>query len=110
MADFLLNVGAAAMCPHAGPLQVVPTQAKVLLGSQPAATASDRFLITGCPFTVPPAKPQPCVTVTFAPATKVLLSGKPAVLKSGGLMCQSVEQAPQGAPVITVTQVKVSGT
>ena len=109
MGDFLLQVGAAGMCPHGGPLQVVPSQAKVLLGGQPAATVADQFVITGCPFTVPPSKPQPCVTATFAPAVKVLLSNNPAVLKSGGLICQSAEQIPQGPPTITVTQVKVTG-
>jgi uncharacterized Zn-binding protein involved in type VI secretion len=110
MGDFLLNVGATGMCPHAGPLQIVPGQVKVLLGGQPAATASDQFLITGCPFTVPPAKPQPCVTAKFIPAVKVLLSGNPAVLKGGGVICQSAEQIPQGPPTITVTQLKVTGT
>jgi hypothetical protein len=110
MGDFMLNVGAAGMCPHGAPLQIVPTQTKVLLGGQPAATASDQFLITGCPFTVPPGKPQPCVTCKFLPATKVLLSGNPAVLKSGGLVCLSIEQIPQGPPTITVVQVKVQGT
>lgn len=110
MADFLLQVGASGMCPHGGPLQVVPGQAKVLLGGQPAATVADQVLVTGCAFTVPPSKPQPCVTARFLPATKVLLSNNPAVLKGGGLVCQSAEQIPQGPPSVTVTQIKVTGT
>jgi hypothetical protein len=110
MADFLLSVGAGAMCPHGAPLQVVPAQAKVLLGGQPAATVGDNFLITGCPFTVPTGKPQPCVTARFAPATKVLLSGTPAVLRSSTSLCQSPEQIPQGPATIMTTQVKVTGT
>jgi hypothetical protein len=110
MGDLLLNAGATAMCPHAGPLQIVPGQAKVLLGGQPAATVSDQFTITGCPFTTPVPKPQPCVTATFAPAVKVLLSGTPAVLKGGGIVCQSAEQIPQGPPSVTATQMQVTGT
>lgn len=110
MGDFLVQVGASGMCPHGGPLQIVPSQAKVLLGGQPAATAADQFLIAGCAFTVPPGKPQPCVTAKFLPAVKVLLSGNPAVLKSGAVICQSVEQIPQGPPSVTVTQLKVTGT
>lgn len=110
MADFLVQVGASGMCPHAGPLQIVPSQVKVLLGGQPAATASDQFVIAGCAFTVPPGKPQPCVTAKFLPAAKVLLSNNPAVLKSGGVTCQSAEQVQQGPPSITVTQLKVTGT
>lgn len=109
MGDFLVNVGAAGMCPHGAPLQVIPSQGKVLLGGQPAATVSDQFVITGCAFTVGP-KPQPCVTAKFLPAVKVLLSGTPAVLKGGALICQSAEQIPQGPPTVTVTQIKVSGT
>ena len=110
MADFLIQVGATGMCPHSGPLQIVPSQTKVLLGGKPAATFGDQFTITGCAFTVPTAKPQPCVTAKFLPAVKVLLSGSPAVLKGGGVVCQSIEQIPQGPPSVTVTQIKVSGT
>jgi hypothetical protein len=110
MADFAFQVGATAMCPHGAPLQVVPSQVRVLLGGQPAATASDQFLITGCPFTTPVPKPQPCVTAKFLPALKVMLSGNPAVLKSGGLICQSVEQIPAGPPSVSVTQIKVMAT
>lgn len=110
MGDFLIQIGATGMCPHGGPLQIVPSQVKVLLSGQPAATASDQFLITGCAFTTPVPKPQPCVTAKFLPAVKVLLSGTPAVLKGGGLICQSAEQIPQGPPSVTVTQLKVTGT
>jgi hypothetical protein len=110
MSDFLVEVGATAMCPHGGPLQTVPTQAKVLLGGQPAATASDTFTITGCAFTTPEPRPSPCVTATFRPAVKVMLGGNPAVLKSAGVICQSAEQIPQGPPSVTVTQLKVTGT
>jgi hypothetical protein len=110
MADFLLQVGASAMCPHGAPIQVVPSQAKVLLGGMPAATASDQFVIAGCAFTTPVPKPQPCVTATFAPAVKVSFGGKPAVLKAGGIICQSAEQIPQGPPSVSATQVKVRAT
>lgn len=110
MGDFLFQIGASGMCPHGGPLQVVPSQVRVLLGGQPAASVTDQFVIAGCAFTVPGPKPQPCVTAKFLPAIKVLLSGNPAVLKGGGLICQSAEQISQGPPSVTATQVKVTGT
>ena len=110
MADFLLQVGASAMCPHGAAIQVVPSQVKVLLGGQPAATAADQFIIAGCAFTTPVPKPQPCVKATFAPAVKLAFGGKPAVLKAGGIICQSIEQIPAGPPSVSVTQIKVSGT
>lgn len=109
MAEFLIQVGATGTCPHGGALQIIPSQARVLLGGRPAATAGDQFLIAGCAFTVPPAKPQPCVTATFLPAVKVLLGGQAAVLKSGALICQSAEMIPQGPPTVAVTQLKVTG-
>jgi hypothetical protein len=110
MGDFLFHIGASAMCPHGAPLQVVPSQPRVMLSGQPAATAFDQFLVTGCAFTLPGGKPQPCVTAKFLPALKVLLSGKPAVLKSNGLICQSIEQIPAGPPSVTATQIRVRAT
>jgi hypothetical protein len=110
MADFVLTVGAGALCPHGAPLQIVPSQVKVLFGGQPAATTADTFLVTGCPFTVPSGKPQPCVTARFAPALKLLLRGTPAVLRSSTSICQSPEQIPQGPAVVTATQVRVMAT
>jgi hypothetical protein len=110
MTEPMVQVGATGMCPHGGPLQIVPSQVKVLLGGQPAATASDTFTITGCAFTLPNGTPSPCVTATFRPAVKVMLGGNPAVLQSGGLICQSAAQLPQGPPTVTVAQLKVTGT
>ncbi len=109
MGDFLLNVGAGATCPHGGTLQIVPASVKVLGGGQPLATVGDQFLIAGCAFTVPTGKPQPCVSVTFVPATKVLIGGQPAVLKASVGICQSAEQIPQGSVIVSSTQVKVQG-
>jgi hypothetical protein len=88
----------------------IPTAPKVLVGGQPALTASDQWLVAGCAFTVPPGKPQPCVKVVWiGPATKVLLGGKPAVLSLSGGLCQSAEQAPQGPPLVSSSQIKATG-
>ena len=91
-------------------MHIVPSQQRVLAGGVVAATVGDQYLITGCAFTVPIGKPQPCVTVKFQPATKVLLSGQFAVLRNSSGICQSAEQIPQGPPVVTATQTKVLGT
>lgn len=110
MAEFLLAVGSGASCPHGGPLQIVPSQARVLLGGLAAATVSDQFLVAGCAFSVPGPKPQPCVTARFRPAQKVVIGGAPGVLQSGGLQCFSAEQIPAGPPTVAATQTKVMGT
>jgi len=110
MPGFLLHVGASVKCPHGGTVTGVPTS-KVLVDKKPALTAADQWLVAGCAFTVPPGKPQPCVVVRWiAPATKVLIGGKPAVLSLSGGACQSAEQAPQGPPLVASSQTKAVGT
>src|SRR5438874_13767630 len=111
MPGFLLHVGATAMCPHGGQVSIISSNTRVLLGGQPAATLSDTYLIAGCPFTVPPGKPQPCIKVQWlVPATRVLVNHQPAILQTSTGLCLSPEQIPQGPPNVVVTQVRVRGT
>lgn len=111
MPGLLFHVGASAICPHGGQVTVIPTNARVLVSGQPVATLGDTFLVAGCAFTVPGPKPQPCVKVQWlVPATRVLINGVPAILQTSSGLCQSVEQIPQGAPIVVMTQVRVVGT
>src|SRR5215204_218075 len=99
------------MCPHAGQVTTAPGSPRVLVGGQPAATMGDTFMVAGCAFTVPPSKPQPCVKVQWlAPATRVLVGGQPAILRTSAALCQSAEQIPGGPPSVVNTQMKVVGT
>lgn len=110
MPGFLLAVGSTVQCTHAAPATASTTNTRVLVGGTPAVTASDAHTVTGCPFTVPGPKPQPCVTVTWVPATRVLVGGKPVVVQVTGPgqgVCKSAEQAPQGPPVIAAVQPRV---
>jgi uncharacterized Zn-binding protein involved in type VI secretion len=110
MPGFLLHVGATTMCPHGGQVSVIPSNSRVLVSGQPVATASDTYPIAGCPFTVPPGKPQPCVTVRWlVPASRVLINGQPAILQTSTGLCQSGEQIPQGAPIVVTSQARVRG-
>jgi hypothetical protein len=110
MPGFLVHVGASAICPHAGQAQIISTNARVLVSGQPVATISDFGLIAGCPFTVPPGKPQPCIKLQWLMgAARVLVNGQPAILQDSAALCLSPEQAPQGPPVIIMTQLRVSG-
>jgi uncharacterized Zn-binding protein involved in type VI secretion len=113
MPGFLLHVGASATCPHGGQISVVSSNTRVLVNGLFVATAADVYGIAGCPFTVPagPAtKPQPCVKVQwFTPATRVFINGQPAILQLSSGLCQSVEQIPQGAPLVAATQTRVIG-
>lgn len=111
MGSPLLHVGATIMCPHAGQVSVVSSNTRVLLGGQPAATASDTFMIAGCPFQTPVPKPQPCMTVRWiSPAVRVKINGQPALLQTSSGLCNSAEQIPQGPPNVVVVQPKVQGT
>jgi uncharacterized Zn-binding protein involved in type VI secretion len=110
MPGFLFHVGATALCPHAGQVTVIPSQGRVLLNGMPAATLGDTFLVAGCPFTIPPGKPQPCVKVQWlVPSARIQINGQPAILQSSTGLCQSPEQIPQGPPSIVATQTRVSG-
>jgi hypothetical protein len=44
------------------------------------------------------------------PATRVLANGKPVMLQTSAGICQSAEQIPQGAPIVSVVQPRVIAT
>jgi hypothetical protein len=107
----IVNVGAVGMCPHGGQIQIVSSDARVLLGGLMAATMADQFLIVGCAFTVPPGKPQPCVRVQWTvPAVRVLANAQPVILQTSVGLCFSADGIPAGPPVLTTVQPRVIGT
>jgi hypothetical protein len=98
------------MCPHAGKFSIVTSNSRVKIVGQPVVTQQDIYTISGCPFTLPVGKPQPCVLAKWLMvATRVKIGGIFVVLKDSLAICQSIEQAPQGPPNIVVTQTKVKG-
>ena len=109
MPGFLFHVNATAMCPHAGRVQVISSNTRVMVSSLPAATLGDTYLVAGCPFTVGP-KYQPCIKVQWlVPSGRIMINGQPAILQTSSGLCQSAEQIPQGPPQIVATQTRVSG-
>ncbi len=110
MTDFLFHAGATATCPHGGQVSITSNNTHVLVNGQAVATIDDTYSITGCAFTVPPNKPQPCVSVQWLkPASRVMVGGKPVILQTSTGICQSAEKIPQGPPNIASTQTKVTG-
>ncbi len=104
----LFHVGATATCPHGGPINVISSNARVLVSGMPVATMGDQYLVAGCAFTIPP--PQPCIRVQWlVPATRVLVNGQPAILQTSVGLCLGPTQAPQGPPMIIATQPRVIG-
>ena len=95
-------------CPHAVPVTLVASVAKVMIEGGRPLTAGDRGMIAGCPFTVPTGKPQPCATALFTlTASKVFIEGKPAVLTNPADLCHSADQIPNGPVVWATVQAKV---
>lgn len=115
MPGFLLHVGATAQCFHAAPATGQTSNVRVFVGAQPAVTAADLWSVAGCPFQIPfgvGTKPQPCVTIRWAPATRVFINGSPAVVQVPGPgqgVCLSAEQILQGVPVVGALQTRVAG-
>ncbi len=117
MPGFLMHVNAAMQCFHGGPTTIVPSQPRVLVNGQPVANIAAQITVAGCLFQIPiptGTKPQPCVTIKWAmPSTRFLVAGQPVALLpslgTGPGVCQSVEQIPQGAPLVTTVQPRVVG-
>ena len=90
------------MCPHGGRAVLATTNAKVILGGQPALTSADVHMIVGCPFVIV-LKPSPCVRIQWLPvASKLSGPGGIQLLTQASVgLCLSPEQAPQGPALIT---------
>lgn len=115
MPGLLMHVNASCQCTHFAPALIAPTQPRVLVSGQPVATMAALITVTGCPFTTPVPKPQPCLTVKWLmPSARVLVMGQPAMLQpapgTGPGLCLSAEQIPQGPPVVTAVQPRVLAT
>lgn len=110
MPGFLLHVGAGVQCFHAAPALAQSTNIRVFVGGLPAVTVDDLWRVTGCPFY--PVKPQPCLSIRWAPAARVLINGRPAVVQTTGPgqgVCLPAEQVPQGLPIVSALQTRVAG-
>ena len=107
----VLHTGVTANCPHGGVLTIVAASPRVMVSGMPAAVLTDQGLVAGCAFTVPPSKPQPCVTTKWmVGATRVLANGQPLLINPCVALCVSAEQIPGGPPIITGSQMRVIAT
>jgi hypothetical protein len=104
----VVHVGASIICTHAAPSNVITSNSRVLVSGQPVATLADQYLISGCAFTVPTGKPQPCLRIQWlTPAARVFVNSQPVILQTSTGLCLSAEQIPQGAPIVVATQPRV---
>jgi hypothetical protein len=106
MPGMLLHQGATVLCLHAGQAQPTAPNPRVKVSGQPVVTQITPYTIAGCPFTVPPGAPMPCVTAQWVTgALRVRAGGAPVLLQDSQAVC-----VPNGTGLnILVTQLRVKG-
>lgn len=103
-----LTTAAVAQCVHGAPASLISGATKVMFAGAPVMLSGDQVTIAGCPFTVPPGKPQPCATGKLSTAAmKVLVEGKPVMLQGPGDLGISPDQIPGGPLIYGLVQAKV---
>jgi hypothetical protein len=110
MAGPSLTINSTLLCPHGGTVQIISANTRASADGGYLATASDTFVISGCPFQIPAVVPipSPCVTVRWlVPDTRVKVNGNPTLSQSSVGLCLSAAQVPQGPVVVVNTQPKV---
>lgn len=105
MAAPLVQLGATALCSHAGQGQPLAPNPRVLVAGQPVVTQISPYAIAGCVF--PPVSGGPCVTAqAMTAALRVLVGGAPVLLQTSQFVC-----VPTGTPMtVPVAQTRVLGT
>jgi len=105
----LLTTASVMMCPHGGAVQAIPSDANVQASGAPVVTASDTFLIAGCPFVIG-LVPSPCISVQWVqPATQSTKGQNPTLTLASIGLCVAATQAVQGPVMIVDTQPNVTG-
>ena len=106
----ILTTTSIVMCPHGGMARLSTTNTEMLLDGVPALLLSDVHQIVGCPFTLPPAVPSPCLTIEWlVGATQTSLHSVPVLLLSSVGLCYNAAHAPQGLAVVMQAQQRAMG-
>lgn len=106
----ILTTASTLLCPHGGQVNLSTGNTCMSILGSPALTLSDRHTVSGCPFTLPGGKPQPCVSVQWlAGATQTKVDGVPVLLANSVGLCFSAEQIPQGPPSVVQVQAMAKG-
>jgi hypothetical protein len=106
MSGNALTVGSTMQCPHGGQVQASPANSRAKAGAA-LLTSGDTFTIAGCPFTLPPGSPSPCLSVQWiVPDTRVK-AGAATLSESDSGMCLSGANVPQGPVSVVNTQRRV---
>ena len=61
MPGYILTTSSTVMCMHGGTATLTTSNTKMKIDGSPALLESDIHPVAGCPFTIPPGKPSPCI-------------------------------------------------
>jgi hypothetical protein len=110
---FLVHIGSKINCFHdPGSVTPVTKNNRVFVSGQRVVTKADRFPVVGCPFHLPTTPPtyHPCDIIKWkVPASRVFVDGNPVILQDSIGICLAADKAPQGAPKVLKTQMRVHG-
>jgi hypothetical protein len=105
-----LTTASTLMCPHGGTVIITPSGERAQATGAVMVTASDTFIIAGCPYQLPtvPPTPSPCTTVIWvSPQMRVKIGGNPGLDESSVGLC--IGSGPQGSVIVQSTQSSVQG-
>ena len=99
MPGFILHMGAAVMCSHAGTALPVASNPRVTVSGQPIVTMANSYTVAGCTFPAMSTGAPPCATAQWTTAAaRVTAMGQPVLLQDSQATC-----VPTGTPLIIVT-------
>lgn len=105
MPGFILHMGAAVQCAHAGMAMPASVNPRVTVSGQPIVTMANPYSVAGCTFPAMSSGAPPCATAQWTMgALRVTSMGQPVLLQSSTSVC-----VPTGTPlIIAATQARVS--
>ncbi|HEY8610110.1 MAG TPA: hypothetical protein VIL69_02325 [Roseomonas sp.] len=113
MAVPVLTTASTVQCPHGGRATLTTANALAMDNGAPLLLLTDTHVIAGCPFQIPigtGTKPQPCVILRWTSgAVFTRVNGVPVLLQTSTGLCFSVEQIPQGPPLVVQASPAVKG-
>jgi hypothetical protein len=106
----ILTTLSTVQCPHGGTVSLTTANTVAQIDGGYALLQTDVHTVSGCPFTTPEPKPQPCIMVQWTSgATQTKVNQVPVLLQTSSGLCISVIGTPQGAPIVSAVQSKALG-
>ena len=107
MPGHILTTMSQIKCTHGGTAMLTTANTLIKVDGAPALLESDIHPVVGCPFTVPPGKPQPCVRIEWTAGAELCkINGIKVLIRSSVGKCISAEGAIQGVAIVAQTQMK----